>query len=179
MQQVVRHHSLAVLALLLLVCTHSCAAQQQQLQASSSIACPSSLIQLKHGSSTPITFKPGYSYSLGPGSYTMPTATLKSGETLCISGSGASGSQATTLLPMPPTTAAAPSGSSASRLHFLLQGGSLQLTNLTLSGTPGEKAAPGGGVVIQSSSSSSSSNGSDEAQSSQLVTDHVMFRQVV
>jgi hypothetical protein len=115
----------------------------------------------------PLTFDTGRNYKLGPGTYTMSApVNLAPGETLCITGSP-SASKPTVVLP--PKTAA---GNSTSKLHFVLQGGSLLLTNLTVSGHMQGPHLGGGGVVIRGNSS----NGKPLRSGSMLITDRVEFR---
>jgi hypothetical protein len=161
-----QHRDLACLlaALLLLFCRPSAG---QHLDATFTIAaCPGSTIIVANPAE-PLTFNPGRKYKLGPGTYTMSaTVNLAAGETLCITGSP-SASKPTVVLP--PKTAA---GISTSKLHFALQGGSLLLTNLTVSGHMQGPQLGGGGVVIKGDSS----NSKPQRSGSVLITNRVAFR---
>jgi hypothetical protein len=162
-----RHHACLLAALLLqqlLFCRLP--AGQQLATTFTSTACPGSTTISVTNPCTPLTFTPGQSYRLGPGIfYLSATVSLAAGETLCIIGSSNAG-QRTILLP--PGVAA---GTSASKLHFVLQGARLLLTNLTLSGHTQGPQAGGGGIVIMASSS-----GNTQRSGSALVTDRVAFR---
>jgi hypothetical protein len=116
--------SVLAAALLLLVSRLS-AAQLLQASAAASTPCQGEPI-LVNSSSTYVSFKPGNAYVLGPGTYTMAsTVSLAGGQTLCITGSPHASSPSILLPPSVPA-----SNTSSLRLHFLLQGGSLQLTTL-------------------------------------------------
>ena len=97
------------------------------------------------------------------------TVALAAGKTLCIVGSA---SQPTIVLP--PRSAAGTSKSS--KLHFLLQGGRLFLTNITLSGHLQGPQLGGGGIVFSGNSSNGSSSGTPQGCGSTLATDRVAFR---
>ena len=159
-----------LLAALLLCACKLCAGQQQLHATSASAACPSSTAIHIESPDTPLKLKPGRNYKLGPGTYTMAaTVALAAGKTLCIVGSA---SQPTIVLP--PRSAAGTSKSS--KLHFLLQGGRLFLTNITLSGHLQGPQLGGGGIVFSGNSSNGSSSGTPQGSGSTLATDRVTFR---
>jgi hypothetical protein len=176
MTSIANRYHFCVAATVLLVLGELCAAQASKWPglASNTVgtACPGAPILSNITSTTRVLFKPGKTYKLEPGNFTMAsTVSLAGGQSLCITGS-ADDSRPTVLLP--PHIPA--SSNSSLRLHFLLQGGSLQLTNITLSGTLGGKTPGGGGVLVKSSNSSNSAVGGT-LQASSLMTDRVTFRQ--
>jgi hypothetical protein len=160
-----RHQACLLAVSLLLFCRLS---DGQQLEATfATAACSNSTAVVLMKPVNPLTFTPGRNYKLGPGTYTMSaTVSLAAGETLCIT-SSPSASKPTVVLP--PKTAA---GGSTSKLHFVLQGGSLLLTNLTLSGHMQGPHLGGGGVIIKGDSS----NSKLLRPGSALITDRVAFR---